>query len=123
LERLFKLNISSVDVKIHELFDTHKDLRLKILTNREKLFAHTDGQYMAMLYSKKSVERIETHFGIEASELLSRDIILERITPDDLVESAVEIKEILNKIDDIWNEVIASDKELEGNLFKRQKET
>lgn len=84
--------------QIEIIESANEDLINKILSSRNKLFAHTDKKFYNMGYSAEEIADREKAFGIDLSKFLAKEKKNERYLPKDLFSDANKLLEMLNGI-------------------------
>jgi len=105
--QLKKISSKKIVEKIREIEKSHKDIIGKIISNRNKLIAHTDKNFYELCFSDDTRKKMEEAYHCDLSKMsraISKD--KERYTQIDLKNDSPEIKELIEKMDKIWLEVL-----------------
>lgn len=100
--------------RVNKIYNDHKDVIGKIKNNRDKLFAHTDKDFMKLGFSQMHIDKLSSRYGTSFSHLKAIEKNTERYTPVDLNSDLVEIKEMLQEVDKLcWDSIMHIDLENE----------
>lgn len=112
LARFKKLQYPSVTAKIEKIETEFKTSIEKIRNNRNNIFAHTGLNFHEMRYSPEHVARLERLYGTKYPQLVANDTAMERYTAPDLANDIPKIRELLESLQGVWQEALASDPEI-----------
>ena len=84
------------------MYDDHKDIIGKVKSNRDKLFAHTDKDFLKLGFSQAHIDKLRSLYQTDFSRIKAVGKEQERYTPVDLGGDLAEIKQMLQEADKLW---------------------
>jgi hypothetical protein len=109
LKRFTELGYPSVTAKVESIEEKYKVLIEKVRNNRDKIFVHTGHDYHKMLFSREHVSQLEKSYGTKYPQLLAQSSGNERYTAVDLTNDIPKIRDVLDELNSVWQEALASD--------------
>ncbi|MEK7627936.1 MAG: hypothetical protein AAB421_00760 [Patescibacteria group bacterium] len=88
--------------RVNKMYDDHKDIIGKVKSNRDKLFAHTDKDFLKLGFSQAHIDKLRSLYQTDFSRIKAVGKEQERYTPVDLGGDLAEIKQMLQEADKLW---------------------